>query len=1413
MGRPVMLSTAAPSGDDGDGPSKLLGAGVDPRSKDDAIVMSPPPPPLRLSSSDEDNGSWYSSSPSPPRNENDDDDNHQDDAAFVNNRDEQLEKKAGLSTTDMNLPAYSNSSSSNYNYSAHHQHQGDDKEPPFVASDKVEWSPPRSPTTTGHRHHHPQASSATTAASNASIATRSPRVCDDDDDDDDNYSSFATVHDYDKDILGALPSPVNRKSALTATTATTSSGNAAPPTTPLLERKEEYISRVDRANSKVRNNDGNEDDWHVIDQHLAYCKSLDPYVRDGLMQVRTPGEMKKDGGVVVRASSSSSWNDGGGGATNTCHGTPAALDSARTSAPPPEGIIDAPEDELWTATEGDHEHNAKNNDRRLEPKLTVDTEMSTYHTALPVDDDIAPDDDDDDEEGNNKYSRYEHSKFHRRTRFMSALLFVLGSILYLILAVEDYRWARTLGTLPMWLRVADDDAAWTSYRLGERYDGEEEEQQQQQSEGLSSVADGGMGGGGVRRMLMREEKDATAYDNEVPSNERQKGRLRNLRAEDDMDDVVTREAALAPSSPTPVELYCDMCWAELPPNVQDAYALLGFDENMWDNAIAPEYEDYDWIELSDEQRDAALSIGYTEAMWCELGCDAWLNGEEDEEESAVFEDGKKDEEEEEEKEVQSTALEVSQQTGEKEEEGQVLDDNKEEGGGGTAIMESTSGAVEGDENVPQEDTESLWLDWRPYGEEDQVAKEEEEATTSTLELGTPVEGGPVPEMPTTQESEESQPSSAVVSGIVVDESDEQEESSSVTTPKEPSTAAENGIVTDDTTGEADPSSVLFTCASSSSLPPILPTPVELYYDMCWAELPPDVQDAYALLGFDENMWDNAIAPEYEDYDWIELSDEQRDAALSIGYTEAMWCELGCNACLNGEEEEVSSGAAAGDAALALPSPSEADQSGIIPSPASPLAASVSLAGGETMTTTPLVQSPLQPQTNPTVLGEPSTAAENGIVIDDTTGEADPSSVLFTCASSLSSPPLQPTPEELYYEMCWAELPPDIQIDYALLGFNENMWDNAIAPEYEDYDWIELSDEQRDAALSIGYTEAMWCELGCNACLSGEEEEVSSGVAGDASLALYGAESSSALQFVLPPGTIYDIANNSALPKDSLMGDATAGAPTTVAAGYYDDYDWVELSPHIQDAAVALGYDQKLWDMGGVAWSEDSWWHELPAEAQVAAARLGYDKQSWDTAEGSTVAAAAGAYESYDDDYVFQVGSSGDVWVSRYQILFFFAALCFVGVGVLDLLRERHAFHTLMILAGVFGVVSAVYVEEDIRLSNIFNCVSVHLFLFEAVTLFGEHKRSAISSEAPKWVKRCGVLGDLEFIVGAFVDVILSYIYLFDNTADWDFSLMIASIVAAVLWLHCSLIYMGSFFYYRSVDLNPIGQDQSLAFGV
>jgi len=223
-------------------------------------------------------------------------------------------------------------------------------------------------------------------------------------------------------------------------------------------------------------------------------------------------------------------------------------------------------------------------------------------------------------------------------------------------------------------------------------------------------------------------------------------------------------------------------------------------------------------------------------------------------------------------------------------------------------------------------------------------------------------------------------------------------------------------------------------------------------------------------------------------------------------------------------------------------------------------------------------------------------------------------------------------------------------------------------------------------------------------------------------------------------------------------DEVAITGTPVPADYYDDYDWLELPPHIQDAAAVLGYNQRLWDSDGVSWSDDEDWDDLPLEAQEAAALLGYDKCSWDGIDPTTGAALKSSdddFVSYDDDYLFQVGpADADVWVSKYQILYFFAALCFLIVGILDLIRERHSFHLLMICAGLFGVLSAVYVEEDIRLSNILSAVSVHFFLLEGVTLFGQHKRSAITVEADGWVTSTIMYGDLFFALGALIDVIV-----------------------------------------------------------
>jgi NADH:ubiquinone oxidoreductase subunit 6 (subunit J) len=138
---------------------------------------------------------------------------------------------------------------------------------------------------------------------------------------------------------------------------------------------------------------------------------------------------------------------------------------------------------------------------------------------------------------------------------------------------------------------------------------------------------------------------------------------------------------------------------------------------------------------------------------------------------------------------------------------------------------------------------------------------------------------------------------------------------------------------------------------------------------------------------------------------------------------------------------------------------------------------------------------------------------------------------------------------------------------------------------------------------------------------------------------------------------------------------------------------------------------------------------------------------WDTAE-STV----GEYVSYDDDYIFPVGDiEFDIWVSQYQIIYFFASLCFVVAGVLDLIIEKHCLHTVMILAGLFGVLSAVFVESNIHLSNVFGVVSVCLFFFEAGSVFRRRKQSM----EEKAIRRALLFGDFCFVLATIFDIIVS----------------------------------------------------------
>lgn len=163
-------------------------------------------------------------------------------------------------------------------------------------------------------------------------------------------------------------------------------------------------------------------------------------------------------------------------------------------------------------------------------------------------------------------------KRRRRKKWMkltSNLLFVAGSVLYIVMAVNDFRYAKDLQTVPMSVRTADDDATWVNYKQGER--------------AAASI-------GGVRRLMSRELGTAT----NAPEN-----------AIDTVADGMIVHAGF----------YDEYTWAELPKRIQEAAFTLGYDENSWDQSGEAWSADLFWDQLTAEAQEAARLLGYDRSTW------------------------------------------------------------------------------------------------------------------------------------------------------------------------------------------------------------------------------------------------------------------------------------------------------------------------------------------------------------------------------------------------------------------------------------------------------------------------------------------------------------------------------------------------------------------------------------------------------------------------------------------------------------------------------------------------------------------------------------------------------------------------------------------------------------------------------
>jgi len=205
-------------------------------------------------------------------------------------------------------------------------------------------------------------------------------------------------------------------------------------------------------------------------------------------------------------------------------------------------------------------------------------------------------------------------------------------------------------------------------------------------------------------------------------------------------------------------------------------------------------------------------------------------------------------------------------------------------------------------------------------------------------------------------------------------------------------------------------------------------------------------------------------------------------------------------------------------------------------------------------------------------------------------------------------------------------------------------------------------------------------------------------------------------------------------------------------GYYDEYGWDELPTDVQAAFVTLGYTSDMYDdplgIGLKASSDGYVWDDLTSEQQEAAMLIGYDQVLWD--EPGT--GSDDSYNSLDDDSLIITESGW--WIGTSSVLWFSASFCFVLVGFLDLFREKHYFHTLMVLAGLTGCIGAVYLENNNHISAIFDTISSHLFFLEAIKMMF-FEEEMLDDGAANWMCRLVVSADIMFLIGAIADLIVS----------------------------------------------------------
>mmetsp|Transcript_36906 Transcript_36906/g.41219 ORF Transcript_36906/g.41219 Transcript_36906/m.41219 type:complete len:1044 (+) Transcript_36906:450-3581(+) len=213
---------------------------------------------------------------------------------------------------------------------------------------------------------------------------------------------------------------------------------------------------------------------------------------------------------------------------------------------------------------------------------------------------------------------------------------------------------------------------------------------------------------------------------------------------------------------------------------------------------------------------------------------------------------------------------------------------------------------------------------------------------------------------------------------------------------------------------------------------------------------------------------------------------------------------------------------------------------------------------------------------------------------------------------------------IYDEFDWSELPDNIRDAAITLGYNESIWEmDEEEPESDEKIWEELNPAEQKAAGLLGYTKKTWNQE--NDTVSSVEEKLPYDGYSFNSLPLEAKKAALCLGYNKETWGV----DGEPPANDKKWDELTSDEQTAAEFLGYDsrkwavvhsrDFsvlkdDWASLSKEAKSAAKVLGYTATIWKQNGSVPAEDKDWNELKKKERAAARILGYTEENWSEAD-------------------------------------------------------------------------------------------------------------------------------------------------------------------------------------------------------